>query len=90
MYLAADAGIFRSLDNGEDWKRVFVQLGRETQDDDSADDGGKEEDTAGIFRINFVKTDANNVNCVYFPVPRGFTGVLTKGIPGTGLLIMAC
>ncbi len=71
MYLAADAGIFRSLNNGEDWKRVFVQWGRETQDDDSADDGGKEGDTAGIFRINFVKTDANNVNCVYFSSSQG-------------------
>ncbi|MFA6129872.1 MAG: hypothetical protein WC731_02685 [Candidatus Omnitrophota bacterium] len=70
VYLAAACGIFKSLDNGESWKRVFVSYLKE--DNQQGDvDIDKTDEERGLSDIHFVKSDINDVNCVYFSSIKG-------------------
>jgi len=88
IYLAAGCGVFRSLDSGEKWERVYVTYSRES-DDDPADEEQEVDDIP--LRVHFVKVDAHNPEHAYFSCTRGVYESLDKGetwnaLPEYGLL----
>ncbi|MFA5287671.1 MAG: hypothetical protein WC394_05340, partial [Candidatus Omnitrophota bacterium] len=61
IYLAAVNGIFKSVDNGNSWERIFVSFTRENGDNSINEDGA----SLTISEVNFVKAGNNNINLVY-------------------------
>ncbi|MDD5409662.1 MAG: hypothetical protein PHC71_06195 [Candidatus Omnitrophica bacterium] len=78
IYLAAACGIFKSLDSGGSWKRVFVGYLKEDNQPEDADIGKTDEQT-GLSDIHFVKAGMNDVNCVYFSGAKGVYKSLDQG-----------
>jgi hypothetical protein len=78
IFLAAACGIFRSLDNGENWERVFVGYSYENNNEETVDTEEIDEEK-GLPAIRFVKVDANNINCLYFSGDRGVYRSLDQG-----------
>ncbi|MFA5200246.1 MAG: hypothetical protein WC442_05005 [Candidatus Omnitrophota bacterium] len=67
IYLAAVNGIFKSVDNGNGWERIFVNFTRENGDNSINEDGS----SSIISDVNFVKAGNNNINLVYFATAKG-------------------
>jgi len=69
VYLAASSGIFKSLDNGKSWERIFVSNFGRNSKEEIANDEPVEPDK--LTDINFVKADTHNSNRLYFSSARG-------------------
>lgn len=67
IYLAAVSGIFKSVDNGNSWERIFVSFTRENGENSINEDGA----SVTISDVNFVKAGNNNINLVYFATSKG-------------------
>jgi len=69
VYLAADSGIFKSVDDGKSWERIFVSYSRRDPAEelikDELDQVEKQAD------VNFVKIDPYNINLLYFSGSKG-------------------
>ena len=76
VYLSASCGIFKSLDNGENWERIYVAYSQNDTQEERASDKAEEENS---LLVHFVKTDPNNINCVYFSCTRGVYKSLDQG-----------
>lgn len=88
IYLTAGCGVFRSLDSGENWERVYVTYSRKS-DDDSSDEEQEEKEVP--LRAHFIKVDADNPDRAYFSCTRGVYESFDKGkswnaLPEYGLL----
>jgi len=76
IYLAANRGIFKSLDSGDSWERMSQGYLRES----SQNDLGIEDDIAEESSdVRFVKAGINNVNLVYFSSAKGVYRSLNQG-----------
>ena len=77
IYLAASSGIFKSVDAGENWERIYLSYSRENDvtgsDDQDVANPGKFSD------IRFVKAGINNLNLVYFSCAKGVYKSLDQG-----------
>jgi len=70
VYLAAACGIFKSLDSGESWERIFVSYLKEP-DQQGDVDIEKTDEEGGLPDIHFVKSGISDLNCVYFSGAKG-------------------
>ena len=77
VYLAAENGIFKTLDYGQRWEKIFVSHALERSEEgvivQDVDVSGKERN------FNFVKADKTNANLVYFSSPRGVYKSINQG-----------
>jgi len=78
IYLAANCGIFKSPDSGENWERVFVSYAKNDNQEEAVDvEKANQEETSSDMR--FVKADINNINGVYFSSAKGVYKSLDQG-----------
>lgn len=77
IYLAGTSGIFKSLDKGASWERIFVSYSRENNSIDPVDEAS--ETAEKISDIRYVKAGINNVNLVYFSCAKGVYKSLDQG-----------
>lgn len=78
IYLAASSGIFRSLNSGESWERVYVRYSHKNENEPVIDnEEARDEDSSA--EAHFVKADLSNINCVYFSGTRGVYKSLDQG-----------
>jgi photosystem II stability/assembly factor-like uncharacterized protein len=77
VYLAATNGIFKSLDSGKNWEKIFAQYRRENNIEETISGDSIEPDKA--LGIRFVKIDINNINRVYFSCANGVYQSLNQG-----------
>jgi photosystem II stability/assembly factor-like uncharacterized protein len=69
IYLAVENGIFKSLDNGQNWERIFVSnSGRDPEEESVKEDSAQPQRK---IDINFVKADRENNNLLYFSCAGG-------------------
>ena len=78
IYLAAACGIFKSLDSGENWERVFISYTQKDNQEEAVDTE-KTDKEENIPSVHFVKTDINNIDCVYFSGTKGVFKSLDQG-----------
>jgi len=79
IYLAASCGIFRTLDCGENWERIYIDYSYR-DDDISLNTEDSDADKEGrVPQVYFVKADINNIDCVYFSGTRGVYKSLDQG-----------
>ena len=78
IYLAADSGIFKSIDRGQNWERVFVGHAY-GNDSEASIDTGEADEKNGSSAVRFVKADISNINGVYFSSQSGVYKSLDQG-----------
>ncbi|MFA5224412.1 MAG: hypothetical protein WC431_04550, partial [Candidatus Omnitrophota bacterium] len=77
VYLAASCGIFRTLNCGESWERIYIDYSH--QDDENLLDIEDADKESRVPEVHFVKADINNVDCIYFSGTRGVYKSLDQG-----------
>ncbi len=77
IYLAAVSGIFKSLDNGKSWERIYVGYTQENDSENNDEDPGVLTESSDI---RFVKVDSNEENVLYFSCAKGVYKSLNQGI----------
>ena len=78
VYLAADCGIFKSPDSGENWERIFVSYSHKDDNEGHLDIAEVNEE-GNLPELRFVKADINNIDCVYFSSAKGVYKSLDQG-----------
>jgi len=78
IYLAAARGIFKSLNGGKSWERIFLSYNKRN-DQEEVFDAEKTNDEDNPSDVRFVKADSNNLNSVYFSTTKGVYRSLDQG-----------
>ncbi|PIQ87895.1 MAG: hypothetical protein COV73_01715 [Candidatus Omnitrophica bacterium CG11_big_fil_rev_8_21_14_0_20_43_6] len=77
IYLAAENGVFKSLDHGQSWENIFD--GFTVQKDEEQPITQEEDIPERQSSIRFIKADKNNINLLYLSSAKGVYRSLNQG-----------
>lgn len=71
IYLASAKGVFKSVDNGDTWQRIFVWLPQDPSQQDQDDDNEKPDSLVAYSEIKFITQDKSNSKQLYLATDFG-------------------
>lgn len=90
IFIASLNGVYRSMDKGESWERIFIASPAENGNEDKDEEDDRDE-TERFSGIRHVSIDPNNADLVYLATAKGIYKSQDKGaswalFPENGLL----
>ncbi|MEW5758189.1 MAG: hypothetical protein AB1755_01770 [Candidatus Omnitrophota bacterium] len=65
LYAVSSRGVFKSLDLGQYWQRIFTWIAQDTEESDENSDDDKLSEETSISQINFIAQDRKKHNIFY-------------------------